>query len=216
MGPVSPTTAKAASTSCRPPVALHAACSPARPGPGSTTIDLAVVVERDGCSRLAVVDIDDPWPAPLGPDNGDVGRAQVAPDGRILLSFYPKDDFSRNDIVIIDPDGSWTTLVGHPDRRAGNHVVDGNRVAYTLEEGDWSGVFLTDLDGGEHTRLAAGERDFSSLTWDDDGAEPSRHRHVERQERSRQDRPRRYRRPRRRGRDLGLADADLPRCRRHP
>ena len=141
-------------------------------GSTGTWIDddrLAVIVEREGCSRLAVVDIDDPWPAPLGPDNGDVGRAQVAPDGRILLSFYPKDDFSRSDIVIIDPDGSWTTLVGHPDRRAGNHVVDGNRVAYTLEEGDWSGVFLTDLDGGEHTRLAAGERDFSSLTWDNDG-----------------------------------------------
>ena len=130
---------------------------------------LAVVVERDSCSRLAVVDIDDPWPAPLGPDNGDVGRAQVAPDGRILLSFYPKDDFSRNDIVIIDLDGSWTTLVSHPDRRAGNHVVNGNRVAYTLEEGDWSGVFLTDLDGGEHFRLATGERDFSSLTWDNNG-----------------------------------------------
>ncbi len=130
---------------------------------------LSVIVEREGCSRLAVVDIDDPWPTPLGPDNGDVGKAQVAPDGRILLSFYPKDDFSRNDIVIIDPDGSWTTLIGHPDRRAGNHVVDGNRVAYTLEEGDWSGVFLTDLDGDEHTRLAAGERDFSSLAWSNDG-----------------------------------------------
>ena len=130
---------------------------------------LAVIVEREGYSRLAVVDIDDPWPAPLGPANGDVGRAQVAPDGRILLSFYPKDDFSRSDIVIIDPDGSWTTLIGHPDRRAGNQVVDGSRVAYTLEEGDWSGVFLTDLDGGEHTRLAAAERDFSSLTWDDNG-----------------------------------------------
>ncbi|HYJ24988.1 MAG TPA: S9 family peptidase [Acidimicrobiia bacterium] len=130
---------------------------------------LAVIVERQGCSRLAVVDIDDPWPSPLGPTDGDVGRAQVAPDGRILLSFYPKDDFSRNDVVLIDPDGSWTTLVGHADRRAGNHVVHGNRVAYTLEEGDWSGVFLTDLDGDKHTRLAAGERDFSSLAWDDDG-----------------------------------------------
>jgi len=130
---------------------------------------LAFIVEREGRSRLAVVDIDDPWPTPVGPDSGDVGRAQVAPDGRILLSFYPKDDFSRNDIVIIDADGSWATLVGHPDRRAGNHVVYGNRVAYTLEEGDWSGVFLTDLDGGEHARLAAGERDFSSLAWSNDG-----------------------------------------------
>jgi len=130
---------------------------------------LAVIVEREDCSRLAVVDIHDPWPAPRGPDNGDVGRIRVAPDGRILLSFYPKDDFSRSDIVIIEPEGSWATLVGHPDRRAANHVVRDNRVAYTLEEGDWSGVFITDLDGNEHTRLAGGERDFSSLAWSDDG-----------------------------------------------
>ena len=130
---------------------------------------LAVIVEREGCSRLAILDIDDPWPAPLGPGNGDVGRAQVAPDGRILLSFYPKDDFSRSDIVIIEPDGSWETLVGHPDRRAGNHVVYGNRVAYTLEDGERSNVFLTDMDGGDHSTLAAGERDFSSLVWSDDG-----------------------------------------------
>ena len=130
---------------------------------------LAVVVEREGCSRLAVVDIDDPWPAPVGPDNGDVGRAQAAPDGRILLSFYPKDDFSRSDIIIIEPDGSWKTLVGHPDRRAGNHAMHGNRVAYTLEDGEWSSVFLTDLHGGEHTRLIAGEGDFSSLAWSGDG-----------------------------------------------
>ena len=130
---------------------------------------LAVIVERDGCSRLAAVDIEDPWPTPLGPANGDVGRAQVAPDGRILLSFYPKDDFSRSDIVIIDPDGSWETLVGHPDRRAGNQVVHGTRVAYTLEEREWSGVFLTNLEGSEHSRLIAGEGDFSSLAWSDNG-----------------------------------------------
>jgi dipeptidyl aminopeptidase/acylaminoacyl peptidase len=147
---------------------------PRRLLPGSTGawLDdqrLAVVVERDGCSRLAVVDVDDPWPAPLGPGDGDVGRPQVAPDGRLLISYWPKDDFSRSDIVVLDPEGSWATLVGHPDRRAANHVVNGIRVAYTLEEGDWSGVFITDLDGGVHTKLAGGDRDFSSLAWDGEG-----------------------------------------------
>jgi dipeptidyl aminopeptidase/acylaminoacyl peptidase len=147
---------------------------PRRLLPGSTGawLDdqrLAVVVERDGCSRLAVVDVDDPWPAPLGPGDGDVGRPQVTPDGRLLISYWPKDDFSRSDIVVLDPEGSWATLVGHPDRRAANHVVNGIRVAYTLEEGDWSGVFITDLDGGVHTKLAGGDRDFSSLAWDGEG-----------------------------------------------
>jgi dipeptidyl aminopeptidase/acylaminoacyl peptidase len=129
----------------------------------------AVIVEREGCSRLARVDIDDPWPTPIGPGNGDVGRTQVASDGRILLTFYPKDDLSRSDILVIEPEGSWTTLVGHPGRRAGNHVVSGSRMAYILEDGDWSGVFLTDLEGDEHTKLAGGDQDFSSLAWDDDG-----------------------------------------------
>jgi dipeptidyl aminopeptidase/acylaminoacyl peptidase len=142
------------------------------PGSAGAFLDdqrLAVVVERDGCSRLALIDVDDPWPAPIGPGDGDVGRPHVAPDGRLLISYFPKDDFSRSDILVLDPNGSWDTLVGHPDRRAANHVVNANRVAYTLEEGEWSGVFITDLDGSEHTKLAGGERDFSSLAWDEAG-----------------------------------------------
>ena len=141
------------------------------PGSAGAWLDdqrLAVVVERDGFSRLAVVDVDDPWPVPLGPGDGDVGRPQVAPDGRILISYFPKDDFSRSDIVVIDAAGSWATLVGHPDRRAAHHVVNGDRVAYTLEEGEWSGVFVTDLSGADHNQLVGGERDFSSLAWDAD------------------------------------------------
>lgn len=130
---------------------------------------LTVIVERGRCSRLAVVDIDDPWPSPLGPGDGDVGNARVAHDGRILLSYWPKHDLSRSDIVVIDPDGKWTTLVGHPDRRAAHQAVSGDRVAYTLEDGDRSAVFLTILDGGESSELARGDRDFAALTWHEDG-----------------------------------------------
>ncbi len=131
---------------------------------------LTLIVDRDAVSRLAVIDVDEPWPTPIGPGDGDVGRPRVASDGRILISYWPKDDFSRSDIVVIDPDGSWTTLVGHPDRRAANHAVDSdNRVAYTLEDGDRAGVFLTDLNGDQHTKLVGGEQDFSALAWHDDG-----------------------------------------------
>jgi dipeptidyl aminopeptidase/acylaminoacyl peptidase len=130
---------------------------------------LSVIVDRDRCSRLALTDTEDAWPAPVGPGDGDVTRPVTAPDGRILISYYPKDDFSRSDIVVIDREGSWHTVVGQPDRRAANHAVHGDRVAYTLEDGEWAGVFVTGLDDDDHQKLAGGDRDFSSLAWAEDG-----------------------------------------------
>ena len=130
---------------------------------------LSVIVDKDRFTRLAVVDIEDAWPTPIGPGDGDVGSPMTASEGRMLISYYPKNDFSRSDIVVIEPDGSWRTLVGHAGRRAGHQAVRGDRVAYTLEDGEWAGVFLTDLDEGGHEKLAGGERDFSSLAWADDG-----------------------------------------------
>jgi dipeptidyl aminopeptidase/acylaminoacyl peptidase len=130
---------------------------------------LSVIVDKERSTRLAMIDIEDPWPVPIGPGDGDVGRPLPTSDGRLLLSYYPKEDFSRNDIVLADPDGAWRTLVGHPDRRAGNHVIHENRVAYTLEDGDWAGVFVTGLDDDRHEKLAGGDRDFHSLAWAEDG-----------------------------------------------
>jgi dipeptidyl aminopeptidase/acylaminoacyl peptidase len=128
---------------------------------------IAAIVEREGGSRLVAFEVEDPWPVPMGPGDGDVGRPRITGDGRILISYWPKDDLSRSDIVVIDRDGSWSTLVGFPDRRAANHTVDDEgRVAYTLEDGDRAAVFLTDLEGGEHARLAASDRDFSDLAWE--------------------------------------------------
>jgi dipeptidyl aminopeptidase/acylaminoacyl peptidase len=130
---------------------------------------LVVVVERDRRSRLAVVSVEDPWPAPFGPKDGDVGRPRVASERRVVAIYWPKDDLSRSDIVVAEPDGSWTTLVGHPDRRAANHTIKGDRVAYTLEEGDWAGVFVTDLGGSSHRKLAGEAGDYSNLLWDEAG-----------------------------------------------
>ena len=139
------------------------------PGSAGKWLDdgqLVITVERDRCSRLAVVSVGDPWPSPLGPKNGNVGRPRLANGGRIVVTHWPRNDMSRSDIVVVEPDGSWTTLVGHPDRRAANHTVRDDRVAYTLEDGDWAGVFLTDIEGNDHTKLAGGAGDFSDLLWD--------------------------------------------------
>ncbi|HSJ85271.1 MAG TPA: hypothetical protein VLA91_15835, partial [Acidimicrobiia bacterium] len=130
---------------------------------------LVVTVERDRRTRLAVVSVDDPWPVPLGPKNGSVGRPRVADSGRLVAAHWPRNDLSRSDIVVVEPDGSWTTLVGHPERRAANHTIRGDRVAYTLDDGDWAGVFLTDIEGGDHTKLAGVPGDFSDLLWDSEG-----------------------------------------------
>lgn len=126
---------------------------------------IVVSIERERCSRLAVVDVDDPWPAPLGPTDGDMGHPKLLPDGRLLATYWPKDDLSRSDMVVVDPSGEWTTMVGHPGRRATGHVVTDRQIAYVLEDGEWAGVFVTAVDGTEHSKLAGGDQDFSSLCW---------------------------------------------------
>lgn len=146
--------------------------TPIIPGSAGVWLDgnhMVVAVGRDRTSRLATLDLDDPWPAPFGPNGGDVGRARLLPDGRVAAVFWPRDDRNRSDIVVAEPAGDWATLVGHPDRRADTPVVSGSRIYYTLEHGQWAGVFTCDLDGTNHLQLASGEKDFSDLTADPAG-----------------------------------------------
>jgi dipeptidyl aminopeptidase/acylaminoacyl peptidase len=130
---------------------------------------LVVVVERKRTSRLAAVDVDDPWPQPFGPEGGDVGQVVPIGDGRVLATFWPKDDKNRSDVVVADPDGEYQTLVGHDDRRALDAVARDGKVAYVLEDGDWRAVYLTDLEGDEHGLIARADADFGELTWAPNG-----------------------------------------------
>lgn len=131
--------------------------------------ELVVVVDRNRTTRLALIDVNDPWPRPFGPKGGDVGQVSVSGDGRIVATFWPRDDFNRSDIVVAEPGGDWSTLVGYGDRRARNATLSGDRVAYALEDGDWRAVYLTDLDGTSHDLLAKDDADFSYLDWSADG-----------------------------------------------
>jgi dipeptidyl aminopeptidase/acylaminoacyl peptidase len=126
---------------------------------------LVVLAERDLSTRLALVAVDDPWPRPFGPRGGDVNQVRATGDSRVTATFWPKDDLSRLDVVVAAPDGDWKTLVGHPDRRAMDAVTQDGRVAYAVEDDEWRAVYLTDLDGSDHQRLAGGSADFGSLTW---------------------------------------------------
>jgi dipeptidyl aminopeptidase/acylaminoacyl peptidase len=158
----------------------HVMTVDARGGPANRISDVTLgawlddrrlvgIVERDRVTRLAVVEIEDPWPQPFGPDEGDVSQVRALPDGRVIATFWPKSDRNRSDIVIADPGGGWETLVGHGDRRALDTAVSGNRIAYVIEEDDWRAVHLTDVTGSEHQRLAWDDADFSDLNWDADG-----------------------------------------------
>ncbi len=126
---------------------------------------IVITVERDNGTRLAIVDVANPWPTPIGPADGDVGMPRTLPDGRIVASYYPKDDFSRSDIVVVEPDGKWSTIVGLADRRAGGQAVGVAQIAYTLETDDRAAVYVCDLDGEGQQLVAGGDRDFSSLSW---------------------------------------------------
>ena len=130
---------------------------------------LVVVVERKHTTRLAVVDIADPWPRPFGPSGGDVSDPRRLHDGRVVAVFWPKEDFSRSDIFVADPEGEWSTLVGFEDRRSLHPAVHGNDMAYVLEDGDWRSIHLADLNTGDHRLLAKEDADFDDPEWSTDG-----------------------------------------------
>ena len=134
-----------------------------------TDSQLVVIVDRKRTTRLALVDAVDPWPQPFGPKGGDVGQVSTSDDGRILATFWPRDDFNRSDIIVATPAGDWSTLVGHEDRRALDATLSGPRVAYALEDGDWRAVYTTDLDGASHDLVAKDDADFGELAWSPDG-----------------------------------------------
>lgn len=130
---------------------------------------LVVVVERKRTTRLAVVETSDPWAQPFGPSGGDVSQVRATDDGRVIATFWPKDDLNRSDIVVAEPDGDWRTLAGHRDRRALDTALHHGKVAYALEDGEWRAVYLTDLEGSEHRLLTKDDADFGDLSWSGDG-----------------------------------------------
>ncbi len=126
-------------------------------------------VERERSTRLVAVDVADPWPRPFGPVGGDVGAIDVGDNGRVVAVFWPKDDFSRSDIVVADPTGEWEVVAGQPDTRALSPAIHGSSVAYVIEEDDWRAVYVADLASGEHRLLAKDAADFGELVWSPDG-----------------------------------------------
>ena len=140
---------------------------------------LVVTVERDEQSRLAVVDVSDPWPQPLvrsAPGlvrEGDEGEAAISPDGRtVAYSFRHRADLSRSDIRVVGVEaGEARGLTGAAATRDGEPAwsPDGSTLAFTAQRGEWCALHAVDLGSGDERVLAAPEADLSEPAWSDDG-----------------------------------------------
>ncbi len=140
---------------------------------------LLVVIDRDDCSRLAIVSTVDPWPQPLvrasaGLDaNGDEAVAAVSPDGRhVAFSFHPRSDLNRTEIRVVDVEtGTARALTGAAAThdRGPAWSPDGTTVAFVAQRGEWFELRAIDLATGNERVVASEDADFSELSWHTDG-----------------------------------------------
>ena len=186
---------------------------------------LIVAVERDATTRLAVVDVADPWPRRLAVEHGaldahgDEGEAAVSPDGsEVAYTFTPRAERNRTARSASPPldGGAVRAVSGAPDMHDNSPAwsPDGATIAYASER---SGFYELHLAGAEERRLTSAGADHLELAWHPDGtrlvavaraAQPLRPRGRRRSDRRG--------RGRRRGRDLGQPELDARgRDRRH-
>jgi dipeptidyl aminopeptidase/acylaminoacyl peptidase len=139
-----------------------------------TSSTLAVVVERKGESRIARVEVEDPWPVALTSPGQNVGGLSVSAKGsRIFFVDYPDSDRNRSDIWVLDTETGETrrlTGVEGMHDRSPRLSPDETTVAFTSERSGWYEIHLVDLATGESSQLTKGDADFSGLEWHPDGA----------------------------------------------
>ena len=141
---------------------------------------LIVSVERDDTSRLAVVDVHDPWPrrlvrehGSLDPHGEEVG-AVVSPDrSSVAYTFQPRADLNRSEIrVVALESGEARALSGEPSvhDRSPEWSRDGKLIAYSSESSGWYELHLVGADGSDARQLTNGEADFFEHRWHPDGS----------------------------------------------
>jgi dipeptidyl aminopeptidase/acylaminoacyl peptidase len=142
---------------------------------------LVASVERDDCSKLAVVSATDAWPQPLvrsaPPEldlRGDESTAAVSPDGRhVAFSFHPRADLNRTEIRIVDVEtGTLRAFTGAAATHDREPVwsPDGRLVSFTAQRGEWYELRAVDVETGDERVISAMEADFSEPSWHPDGS----------------------------------------------
>ena len=142
---------------------------------------LIVTVEReeDRSTRLAVIEMDDPWPRRLAVEHGDLevhgdeGEAVVSPDGtEVAYTFYPRGDLNRSEIRVVGiENGAVRALTGTPrmhDREPA-WSPDGRSIAYASERSGFYELHAVGRDGDGERQITAGGADYSEQEWHPDG-----------------------------------------------
>lgn len=150
---------------------------------------LVVSVEREDTSRLAVLELADPWPAALcgsepqmgsAPGGGALERygdewgAAVSPDGTaVAFAFTPRHDLLRTEIRVADvATGSIRALTGTPQLadRSPAWSPDGTTIAFSSERSGRYELHLVGADGAGERRLTHSGADLHELEWHPDGS----------------------------------------------
>jgi dipeptidyl aminopeptidase/acylaminoacyl peptidase len=141
---------------------------------------LVLEFDRDNRIRLAVVELDDPWPAPLvraAPDLDVVGdelEAAVSPDGAtVALTFRPRADLNASEIRLVEvATGRATRLSGGGSSGREAEPAwspDGSGLAFTAQRSEWWELHTNIVGTGEERQLTSAEGDHWSPAWSPDG-----------------------------------------------
>jgi len=139
---------------------------------------LVISVERDDATttRLAVVDVDDPWPRRLAVSHGeldahgDEGEATPSPDGtEVAYTFTPRADMNRSSQIRVAAveGGEVRRLTGEPDMHDGGPEwsPDGQTIAYASERSGFYELHLVGRDGEGDRQLTSAGADHPAHDW---------------------------------------------------
>jgi dipeptidyl aminopeptidase/acylaminoacyl peptidase len=136
---------------------------------------LVVSIERGDTTRLALVDVADPWPRRLATahgeldEHGDEWAASVAPDRtEVAYVFMPRADLNRAEIRIATvATGAVRAVTGTPrmQDRSPELSPDGSTIAYVSERsGAWA-LHAVGRDGGGERQLTQDGADYGEPAW---------------------------------------------------
>jgi len=143
---------------------------------------LVVSVERDDTSRLAVLEVADPWPRGLCGSEpqgeieryGDEWAAAVSPDGEtVAFAFTPRHDLLRSEIRVADVATGATRALTGTERLADKAPAwspDGTLIAFTSERSGWYELHLVRPDGSGEQQLTSALADVTEHEWHPDGS----------------------------------------------
>ena len=140
---------------------------------------LVVSMERGDTSRLALVDVADPWPRRLATahgeleERGDEWGVAVSPDGaEVAYAFTPRADLNRSEIrVATAATGEVRAVSGTPrmQDRSPDWSPDGATIAYVSERsGAWA-LHTVGADGSGERQLTQDGADYGEPAWHPDG-----------------------------------------------